>query len=141
MQSYSRIFQASWTLLSVASAYPIWALTVGSAAWNGVNFAVCVYLIASTGGILGLLAGFWSAFSPRRVPSWTTSASAAAIACLSLVYTAGFIFARDPGVPWNDPFYLGIIHAPLIAFYAAGFVCCSLEALIYFPRIRKPKSR
>jgi hypothetical protein len=39
-----------WTLLSFTSALPIVAVCLGSAAWNGVNLAVALYLLLSVVG-------------------------------------------------------------------------------------------
>jgi len=74
-----------WTLLAVGSSFPVLAETLGSAAWNGVNFIACLYLIASIGGTIGLFAGFCSAFSQRKVLKWITFVSALAIITLSAI--------------------------------------------------------
>lgn len=134
MPKRSLLSRAVWTLLAVMSSLPVLADTVGSAAWNGVNFVVCLYLIASIAGTIGLMAGFWSAFSQRRFLEWITCISAFAIVALSAIYAAGFIFGRTPGVPLSDPIYFGRYHAPILMFYGAAFFFCVIEALFYFPR-------
>ena len=110
------------------------AYTIGSAAWNGINWVVQFYLIASIGGSAGLLAGFYSPFSQRRILQWITSVGALAIASVSAVYAAGLIFGRAAGVPLNDPIYFGNFHAPVLSLYAAAILCCLVEVLLYFPR-------
>jgi hypothetical protein len=61
----SPLLRVLWTLLAVVSSYPVLGVTTGSAAWNGVNFAVCLYLIASAVGSIwptfGALFGVLSA--------------------------------------------------------------------------------
>lgn len=126
-----------WTFLAVASSFPVWADTVGSAAWNGVNWIVCLYLIASTGGFIGLLAGFWSAFSSRSFPKWVTCFAALAVVVVSAIYAAGFIFTRTAGVPLSEPIYFGSFHPPILVLYAAAILCCLVEALLYFPGGRR----
>jgi ABC-type branched-subunit amino acid transport system permease subunit len=107
--------------------------TLGSAAWNGVNLVVCLYLIASIGGTIGLLAGFFSAFSTRKIFKWITCVSALAMMILSGVYAAGFIFGRTEGVPLSAPFYFGRFPTPILLFYAIAILFCLVEALLYLP--------
>src|SRR5689334_20918820 len=56
MPKRSRLLRVLWTLLAAVSSLPVLFDTVGSAAWNGVNFVVCLYLIASVAGTIGLFA-------------------------------------------------------------------------------------
>lgn len=126
-----------WTIASIAAALPILGLTLASAAWNGVNLAVWLCLIAGGAGVLGLIAGFCSAFSNGRFWAWTTISGAVLIALLSAIYAGGFVFSRSPETPLGDPVSVGVIHAPLLAFYAVAFFCCSVEAALYFPRTRR----
>jgi len=125
--------RVSWTLLSLASSYPIFGLAVGTAVWGCVNFVAGLYLFLSVGGIVGLLVGFFAAFSHKRLLCWVTCVSAGAIASLSAVFAYGFFVERASGVPLNNPVHYWGIHAPIILFCGAAFVFCSIEALIYFP--------
>ena len=93
------------TLLALVSSFPIWCLVVGGAAWNGVNLVVIVYLLLSTGGLLGLLAGFPAAFIAKRVLAWVTVISATSIALVAAIFAWGFWVSRDRGVPFNSPFF------------------------------------
>jgi hypothetical protein len=97
MQKQSRILRVSWTLLSIASAFPIWGFAVVSAAVNGDTVTTRLYSFASTVSFLGLFAGFWSAFSQKKTSSWITCGSAAAMIGLVLIYAVGS-FTRDPSV-------------------------------------------
>ncbi len=133
----SRLFQIVWTLLSLASAFLIWALTVASAAWNGVNLAVGLYLITSSAGTLGLLAGLCTGSSRARLFDWMNCFSATAMALLSTIYLAGFIFDRDPGVPIGDVIYVNGVPSPLIVIYAAAIIFCSVQALLSARRLRE----
>lgn len=126
-----------WTLLSLASAYFILGDVLGGAAWNGVNFVVGVYILFSVGGFLGLLAGFGAAFSEKRLFAWVTCLSAAAVAVLSAIFAYGFLFHRTQGVPLNSPLIVGRFHVPIILLYSISLVCCSIEALLYFPKAKK----
>jgi len=128
-----------WTLLSLVFAWLILADCLGTAAWCGVNFAVGAYLFWAVGGFLGLFAGLRAIFSSKKVYTWITCISALAIACLSAIFGCGFIFGRDPAVPFTDPLYFGPFHAPIIALYGAAFICCSVEALIYYPKTKNPE--
>jgi hypothetical protein len=126
-----------WTLLSLASAFFIFADALGTAAWCGVNFAGGLYLVLSAGGFLGLFTGFFSAFSRRRVIAWITCSSSLAIATLSAIFALGFILGRTAGVPLSDPIFMGRFSAPILSLYGVAFVCCSVEAALYFPKTRK----
>ena len=139
------MLRMAWTFLAVMSSLPVWGETVGSAAWNGVNWIVCLYLIASTGGCVGLLAGFCSAFSHRRIFKWITFVAALAVLSLSAIYAFNFIFSRTPGVPLGDPMYFtifsGTFHAPILLLYSIAIFSCLVEALLYVPSQREPKVR
>jgi hypothetical protein len=115
--------------------------TLGSAAWNGVNFVVCLYLVASVGGTIGLLAGFRSAFSQSKVLEWITCVSALGVTALSAIYAAGFIFSRSDGVPLNSSIYFGRFQAPILLLYGIAILCCLVETLLYFPRGKKLEAR
>jgi hypothetical protein len=125
-----------WTLLTLVCSWFILADCLGTAAWCGVNFAVGVYLFLAVGGFLGLFAGFRAISSSKKVYTWITCISALAIACLSAIFGCSFIFGRDPAVPFTNPLYFGTLHAPIIALYGAAFICCSVEALIYYPTMK-----
>jgi hypothetical protein len=133
----SPLLRVLWTLLAVVSSYPVLGVTIGSAAWNGINFAVCLYLIASAVAPFGLLSGLCSAFSQRRLLEWITCGGALVIVVLSAIYAAGFIFGRTPVVPLSDPMYFGRFDAPILLLYGFAFLCCLIEALLYFPGNRK----
>jgi hypothetical protein len=124
-----------WTLLSLTSALPILAVCLGSAAWNGVNFAVALYLLLSIAGVTGLFAGFFAATSRNKLLAWITCASASAIVALSFVFAYSFLCCRTAGVPLSDPLYFGRLHVPLIVLYGAAFLFCSIEALLFVLKI------
>jgi hypothetical protein len=126
-----------WTLLSFTSALPILAVCLGSAAWNGVNFAVALYLLLAVAGVTGLLVGFLAATSRNRLLAWITCASASAIVALSIVFAYSFLCCRTPGTPLNDPLYFGRLHVPLIVLYGAAFLFCSIEALLFILKITR----
>ena len=98
---------------------------------------MCLYLIASVGGSIGLLAGFCSAFSHSKVFKWITCVAALAVVSVTAIYAEGFIFGRAAEVPLSDPMYFGSFHAPILLLYAAAILCCLVEALLYFPAERK----
>src|ERR1700722_15536438 len=106
-----------WTLFSMISAWPVLTFCVGDAAWNGINLALGLCLFLSVGGFLGLLAGFCAALSSRKLYAWITCVSTLAIACLGIFLGCGFIFDRDPAVPFTSPAYFGAFHAPIIVLY------------------------
>jgi hypothetical protein len=133
------ILSAVWTFLALAAAFPILADCVGTAAWNGVNVAVALYLLLSIGGFLGLIAGFIAAFSRNRLFAWITCISALAFVALSIVFATGFLCCRTPGVPLTDPMYFGRLHIPVIALDGAAFIVCSVEALLFIGKISKPR--
>ena len=141
MPNRSSLRRVLWTFLAVVSSFPVLAVTVGSAAWNGVNFVVCLYLIASVGGTICLLAGFCSASSQRKFLRWVTCVGALAVTTLSAIYAAGFVFGRTDGVPLNSPIYFGHFHAPILFLYAVAILCCLVEALLYIPGNRVPEAR
>jgi hypothetical protein len=131
----------AWTILAIGTSIPVLADTVGSAAFNGINWAMWFFLIASVGGSIGLFSGFYSAFSRRRVPKWITCVAALAVVSVSAIYSAGFIFGRTAGVPLSDPMYFGSFHLPILLLYAAAILCCVVEALLYCPGDRELKAK
>ncbi len=141
MPRRSPYLRVMWTFLAVGSSLPVLAETLGSAAWNGVNWVVWLYLIASAGGSIGLVAGFCSAFSQRRVLKWITCVAALAVVSVSAIYAAGFIFNRTAGVPLSDPIYFGSFHAPILLLYAVAILVCLVETLLYLPGHRKLAAR
>jgi len=137
----SSLLRVLWTSLAVLSSLPVLADTLGSAVWNGANFVVCLYLIASVGGTICLLAGFCSAYSQKTLLRWITCVGALAVVSVSAIYAAGFAFGRTAGVPLSDPMYFGSFHAPILLLYAAAIFCCLVEALLYRPGRRKLEVR
>jgi len=91
-------------------------------------------------GTVGLAVGLYAAFSDRKALSRVTCGSALAIAALSAIYALDFIFARTVGVPLNSPIYFGSLHVPILALYAIAFLCCLVEAVLYVPGLKRPKS-
>jgi hypothetical protein len=136
MPIHPPLLRVLWTLLAVVSSFPVLVVTIGSA-WNGVNLVVCLYLIASAVGTIGLVAGLCSAFSQWRLLGWITCVGALAIVALSAIYAAEFIFGRTPGAPLGDPMYFDGFHAPVLLLYVVAFLCCLVEALLYFPGNRE----
>jgi len=130
------ILYTLWTLLSIASSLLILGDVLGDAAWNGVNFALGVYLLLSVGGALGLLAGLRAAFCPKGLFASIAFISAILIAALSLFFGLSFIISRAPGVPIGDPIYIAGFRTPVVSLYGAAFLFCSVEALLFFPRHR-----
>jgi ABC-type branched-subunit amino acid transport system permease subunit len=112
-------------------------MVLGTAAWNGVNFAVGLYLVLAVGGFVGLFVGLFAAFSSKRPLAWITCVSAGAIAALSAILTFGFLFDPARGVPLSSEILIGSFHPPIIFLYGAAFVCCSIEAALYFPKTRR----
>ena len=45
-----QVLKTIWTIVAIISAVPILLEVVGIAAWNGVNFALVVYLFVSSAG-------------------------------------------------------------------------------------------
>ena len=129
------LLRVIWTFISLGSACLILAFTLGSAAWNGVNFIVALYLIGSGVGVVGIPFGFWASFSGRRFPAMITIVGATCIAVLSVVYSGGFIFERAPGVLLSSSIGIGKIHLPLPAFYGIAFCCCPAEILLFASRM------
>jgi hypothetical protein len=128
-----------WTIVSLAFAFFILTDNLGYAAWNGVNFVMCLYLLLSAAAFLGLFAGLRAAVSQRRLSAWVTCVSALVIAGLSALFACSFIFSRTPGVPLSYPIFIGSFHAPLILLYWLAFFCCVTEALLFLPKTRKRK--
>ncbi len=122
------------TLLSFASSLHILADVLGDAAWNGLNFALSMYLFLSAAGTLGLLLGVFTVFSRKTIFAWITCISAATVAGLSILFGLSFIFGRDTEVPLNSPVYYGHLVIPILALYGIVAVCCSAEAILFFPR-------
>lgn len=134
-----RYFYAAWTAIAATSAVPIFFDTLGTAAWNGVNFAMAIYLFVSAAGLLAILAGFCAAFSGKALFHWVSFIGSVSIALLSLTFAASFILSRTPGVPLNDWYEIFGIKAPILAFYATAFGCCSVQALVQFSNGRTRK--
>ncbi len=142
MEMQSRVFRAFWTLLSIVSAFPIWASAAVSYAMNGDTLSTRSFLFVSSASFLGLFAGFWSTSSQKKTSSWITFGSAAAIVVLVLIYAVGS-FTREPSVPWNQQVSLGFgtgLMVPLIVIYAFALNCCLVEALLHYPRSSAPES-
>jgi len=129
-----------WTILSIGSALLIVGDVFGDAAWNGVNIALGIYLFLSIAGLLGLFAGFWATFSPTRPSALITCISALVITGLSLFFGCSFIVSRDRGVPFSAPIYFDGFHVPIIALYGIAFFSCFMEAVLFFPKARKPQA-
>ncbi|HZB88584.1 MAG TPA: hypothetical protein VE291_08015 [Terracidiphilus sp.] len=130
------MFRIVWTLISLGSALSILLLTIGSAAWNGVNFVVGLYLLLSFTADIGLFFGFWAAYSNNPIPARVVLLSAVVIASLAAIYACGFLFGRSPGVPLNDPLYVAGLAIPVVALYAVTFLCSSVEAGLFFNQAR-----
>ena len=130
-----------WTFLAVGSSLPVLADTLGSAAWNGVNWVVWLYLIASAGGSIGLVAGFCSAFSQRRVLKWITCVAALAVVSVSAILRCRIYLQSHGRGALSDPMYFGTFHAPMLLLYAVAILCCMVEALLYLPGHRELAAR
>lgn len=135
--SSAKLLRVIWTSFSVVSAVQILGITLGDAAWNGINLWMGLYLTASGLGTVALFVGFYSAFSKRRFFSWVTFCGALSLVGLSGVYSVGFLIEREPGRLLLDPIYIGGVPLPLLVIYGAAFVFCSLEAIFYFPHFRE----
>ena len=121
------------TIVAIISAVPIWMEVVGTAAWNGVNFAMATYLFVSSAGLLALIASLYSPWSQSAIFRWITWSGAIGIACLGLVFSAGFAFWRDPQVPWNSRVGIGPIEIPALAVYGFAVASCAIQAVLQFP--------
>ncbi len=122
-----------WTLVAIVSAIPILLYVLSYAAWNGVNFAMAVYLFVSSAGLLALAASFCSPCLQKTVFRWISWSGAVGIACLGLVFGAGFVFGRNPEVPWNSGPTIGPIEVPFLAVYGFAVVACAIQAVLQFP--------
>ncbi len=88
-----------------------------------------------------MFAGFVSAFSRKTVFAWITVASSVVMASLSAIFALGFIFGRTSGVPLSDPLYIiGRFPVPILLLYCVAFLCCAVEAALYFPKTRKMRT-
>src|SRR5438270_2701044 len=92
-----QVLKTIWTIVAIISAVPILLEVVGIAAWNGVNFALVVYLFVSSAGVLALIASLCSPWLHSAVFQWITWFGAIGIAGLGLVFAAGFAFGL-PGI-------------------------------------------
>src|SRR5438270_1806973 len=128
-----QVLKTIWTIVAIISAVPILLEVVGIAAWNGVNFALVVYLFVSSAGVLALIASLCSPWLHSAVFQWITWFGAIGIAGLGLVFAAGFAFGRDPQVPWNRSVGIGPIEVPLLALYGFAFASCAIQAVLQFP--------
>ncbi len=130
------ILRLLWTVISLAAGFPVVGCVLGAAAWGGINKVVVVYLVVSIVGFFRISVGVFAVFFERRVLAWITCWSGLAIATMSLILAYGFLFRRAREVPLSDPLYIGGFHAPTLVFYGTAFVCCAVEALLYWPPIR-----
>jgi hypothetical protein len=130
-------FQVAWTLLALVGGLIVLAITTGTAAWNGVNLAVALYLFLSFAGSIGLLVGTLTAFSKKAIFAWMTGLSAFAITCLTFVFLFGFLFGRLPEVPLGEKIEILGLHAPLLVFYCFSLVTCSIALLLSSLKLRQ----
>lgn len=128
-----RILKTIWTLVAIVSAIAVLLDVLGTAAWNGVNFAIVVYLFVSSAGVLALVASLCPPCLRKAVFRWIIWSGAVGIACMGLVFIAGFVFGRDPSVPWNSALKIGAIKIPYLAFYGFVIVSCLIQAVVQFP--------
>lgn len=129
-----------WTLITFASSLLLLGLTLGDAAWNGINFVLGLYLFLNCAGSLGLIFGCFAAYSEKRALARIAFFGASVVAGLSTIFALGFIFGRTSGVPLNDPFYFfGVVKVPILGFYAFVAACGAIEAVLYFPKTKKPR--
>ena len=128
-----RVLKKIWTIVAIVSAVPILGDVLGTAAWNGVNFVMAAYLFVSSAGLLALIASLYSPWSHSAVFRWITWSGAVGIACLGLVFSAGFAFGRDPEVPWNSSMGIGPVEIPLLALYGFAVASCGIQAVLQFP--------
>jgi len=130
-----------WTLVAFASSLPILAIALGTAAWNGVNFAVGLYLFLSAAGSLCVLAGVFAAFFQGSIFPRIACISASVIAGLSAFFGLWFIFGRGYGVPLDEPFFFaGSARVPLLVIYSFAFFCSAVEVLLYLPETKRRES-
>jgi hypothetical protein len=115
----------------------ILALCLGNAAWNGVNFAMTIYLLFSAAGFLGLFAGFRATNPQKRVSSWVTCVSSFIVVCLAAILATSFICCRTPGVPVGEEISFGFLHLPILLPYGWIILCCLIEIVIFIPKTRR----
>src|ERR1700733_6849262 len=108
------VFQAMWRVLTLVAASIILGLTLGSAAWNGVNFVMAMYLLFSLSAFVGLVVALimWSSNKPLFV--WISGLSALVVALGASIFSLGFLHGRDTSVPLNDPIEIFGINGPLL---------------------------
>ncbi|MEO6805111.1 MAG: hypothetical protein ABI286_09495 [Edaphobacter sp.] len=133
--------QFFWTLLALCGALIVLAITLGVAAWNGVNVPVALYLAFSGLATVGLLLGVALSFSTQPIFSWTTAISASVIGCLSVIYILGLLsnHLRERASLTVSDMRLGGLHGPAINFYAFALLTCSFQVLISILKIRQLK--
>jgi hypothetical protein len=132
----NKLLGGVFMFLAFMSSVPILMETLGSAAWNGVNFAMAVYLFLAVLGFLGLLISLVATSSGKSVFLWIAASSAIVVGGLSLVYLGGFLFSRTPGVPLMDPLIIAGVPIPIIAYYGFALVCCLVVAVSSLQKLR-----
>jgi hypothetical protein len=138
-QATRRLIEASLTFLGFLSALPLLAMIGGTAAWNGFNLAVALYIFFGCAGALGLLIGAIGIFSERIVFAWIADTGAVLIACIGLLFLGGFLFGRDKSVPLDSPIYFGGIRAPIVALYCSAVLICGIVVWFSSRRICSAK--
>ncbi len=133
-------FQAAWTLLALAGGLIILFFSLASAAWNGVNFVMAIYLILPFAGSLGLFTVLIMSTSKKLSIVWIAGLSALAITCVALIFLLGFVFGRDRSLPLNNSVEMFGIHAPLLVFYGFSMFSCSIQFLLSLFKHRQLKT-
>ena len=124
------------TFLGFLSSVPILMETLGNAAWNGVNFAMALYLLIATIGFFGLLTSLVTIRSRKSVFLWIAASSAIAVGGLSLLFLGSFVLSRTRGVPLMDSFIIASVPMPVIAYYGFAVACCSVLAVASLQKLR-----
>lgn len=138
-KSACRLIEGSLTFLGFVSALPLLTMIGGTAAWNGINLAVALYILFGCAGALGLLIGAVGVFSGRIVFAWIADAGAVFIACIGLICLSGFLFSRDKSVASDSSIYIAGIKAPLVAVYCSSVLICGM--VIWFSSRKICKAR
>ena len=126
--------------LAFVSSVLILMVTLGDAAWNGVNLVMGLYLLLATLGFLGLLISLIAIGSGKSVFLWVAASSATAIGGLSLLFLGGFLFARTPGVPLMNPLIIAGVPIPLIAYFGFVLVCCTSVVVSSLQKLRNQRT-
>ncbi|MGA7156851.1 MAG: hypothetical protein WBY53_08405 [Acidobacteriaceae bacterium] len=129
--------RAGLTLLCLMCALLTLFDVLGNAAWNGINFAMALYLIFAAGAATGLAIGLGMSFSDKSCFAWISEICASITATLNVVFLFGFLLGRAKGVSLTSTFvWFGVVPVPLIVGYSLSIIFCAYLAYVSAGRIR-----